>query len=424
MFRKVNIRLTLLFTAVCTVILLIMSFCYVLINYKSIYDNSFIRFNNDVNSFCNDFSGMNIINYDSLLEIQKNYNYDFYFYDNGKPLRFTEETKSAKDKKMIDDVRKYYSDELNKLSFSGISQYKTSIYRNGRHKLFTGIISICGENGTTEIYVINDMMNEKTQIQELVFKFSIIIMMTIIILFVFSYFFTGKLLSPIRKNNEQQTLFIAAASHEIRNPVNTIISALDAMENADDEQRNHFAGIAKKEGQRLIFLTEDLLTLAKSDSKNFPIVSKPTELDTLLLDCYEAFIAPAQEKKIRLYIKLPDESVEPVNVDPDRIKQVITIILSNAVSYTPDAGLIEIDYSAHPNKHTITISDNGSGISDEDKQHIFERFYRSDRSRESRSHFGLGLAIAKEIITLHKGTIQVKDNTYGGASFIIDIPAK
>ena len=117
-------------------------------------------------------------------------------------------------------------------------------------------------------------------------------------------------------------------------------------------------------------------------------------------------------------------SKQAYNVDPDRIKQDITIILSNSVSYTPDAGLIEIDYSAHPNKHTITISDNGSGISDEDKQHIFERFYRSDRSRESRSHFGLGLAIAKEIITLHKGTIQVKDNTYGGASFIIDIPAK
>lgn len=74
------------------------------------------------------------------------------------------------------------------------------------------------------------------------------------------------------------------------------------------------------------------------------------------------------------------------------------------------------------NHHKITISDNGSGISDEDKQHIFERFYRSDRAREERSHFGLGLAIAKEIITLHNGRIKVTDSEYGGASFIISLP--
>ena len=108
--------------------------------------------------------------------------------------------------------------------------------------------------------------------------------------------------------------------------------------------------------------------------------------------------------------------------DADRIKQVISIILSNAVSYTPDGGKIKIAYTSDNSRHIIRISDSGSGISAEDRQHIFERFYRADRSRTDRSHFGLGLSIAKEIIDLHKGSISVDDSELGGTCFAITLP--
>lgn len=422
MFRKINIRLTLLFTSICSIILIIMSVFYMMINKKSIYESAFSRFTKDVNSFCSDLSSKSIINYDSIYELQRNYNYAFFIYDNDKPIRFTIETKTEKEKAMIESVKEHYADALTSFRYSGIPSHAEYKYKNDGSAIMVGIISIPGEKSSTDIYIINDLPEERAQIKELMFKFGIIISITVVSLFIFSYFFTKKLLAPIKRNNEQQNHFIAAASHEIRNPVNTIISALDAMKTCDEKERGKFAEIARKEGQRLTFLTEDLLTLARSDSKNFPIVFKPTELDTIILDCYEAFIAPASEKKIRINISLPEDKTPAANADPNRIKQVISIILNNAVSYTPESGVIDIDYSISANHHKIIISDNGPGISDEDKLHIFERFYRSDRSREDRSHFGLGLAIAKEIITLHNGKIQVSDNKYGGASFTISLP--
>lgn len=424
MFRKVNIRLTLLFTSICSVILIVMSVFYMLINNKSIYENSFSRFTKDVNSFCSDLSSKSIINYETIYELQRNYNYSFFIYDNDKPIRFTIETKTEAEKAMIESVREYYADTVARSRYSGMPSHAEYRYKSGRSAMTVGIISIPGEKGSTDIYVINDLAGERAQIRELAVKFGIIIAVTVVFLFIFSYFFTKKLLAPIKRSNEQQTHFIAAASHEIRNPVNTIISALDAMESCDGKEREKFAGIARKEGKRLTFLTEDLLTLARSDSRSFPIVCGPTELDTIILDCYEAFLAPASEKRIRINFSLPEGNVPAAYADPNRIKQVISIILNNAVSYTPESGTISIDYSISANHHKITISDNGPGISDEDKLHIFERFYRSDRSREDRSHFGLGLAIANEIITLHKGSIQVSDSEYGGASFTVSLPKK
>lgn len=109
-------------------------------------------------------------------------------------------------------------------------------------------------------------------------------------------------------------------------------------------------------------------------------------------------------------------------VDQERIKQVISIILSNAIEYTPENGRINISYYyIRKKEHIIEIADSGLGISDEDKEHIFEKFYRADNSRNQRSHFGLGLAIAKEIIDLHNSRITVSDSIYGGASFIVKL---
>lgn len=423
MFRKVNIRLTLLFTIVCSIILIIMSACYMMIYRQSIFDTSFTRFTKDVNSFCSDLSGSSIISYDAIYELQRSFDYNFFIYDNDKPIRFTAETKSEAEKAMIESVKQRYSDDLAAFRYSVTPDHMEDICKRDNETLFVGIVNIPGANGSTDVFIINDLTNEQMQIREIAVKLGIIVLITVIVLFVFSYFFTRRLLDPIRKSKEQQTLFIAAASHEIRNPVNTIMFALDAMEKSDDEEKKKFADIAKKEGKRLTFLTEDLLTLARSDSKSFPILCKPTELDTLLLDSYEAFLAPAAEKDILIKISLPEDTVPPISIDPNRIKQVVSIILGNAVSYTPESGVIEINYSVSADRHKITISDSGSGISDEDKLHIFERFYRADRSREDRSHFGLGLAIAMEIIKLHNGKITVSDSPLGGASFIITLPA-
>ena len=391
-------------------------------NYHSIYNNSFIKFNSDIQSFSSSFSSEKVISHDYIKNIEDNYNYKMFIYDNGEPFLFTTKTKNQEELELIDQIRSDFSKIMEDMSYSAIVGYKSIKYNINGIGDYIGIVSIPGENGNTEIFVIDYLENEMLQIRILCVKSIIIILLASAMIYVFSYFFTYRILQPVKTVHEQEEHFIAAASHEIRNPVNTILSALEAMDKCNDEQRSEFKNIAYKEAKRLVYLTEDLLTLARSENGKLPVNREPAELDTLILDCYEAFTAPAAQKGIQININLPEDDSPKANVDSGKIKQVISIIMSNAISYTGQNGIIDVTYSFNDGDHIISIADNGSGISDEDKKHIFERFYRADRARENRSHFGLGLAIAKEIIYIHQGEISVYDSKYGGTEFVIVLP--
>ena len=422
MFRKAHRRLTLLFTAVCIGILAVMSASYILLSVRSIYSSSLTRLGSDTAAFEVALSNSSVISDDWLRNTQSNYNYTFYLFDNEKPMHFTDIT-SGTDNNLISELKTEYKYLIDNVRDPWSIRTDVFECRLGGRKYNAGVIFIPGENGFTELYILDSLSRERAQIKRLLLGFGAVILLTSAVLFVFSWFFTKKLLKPIQHSHEQQAHFIAAASHEIRNPVNTIISALDAMKECSDEQREDFADIARREGKRLTVLTEDLLTLARSDNGSFTTELKPTELDTLVISCYEAFLAPAAEKSIKLGISLPEDVPPPVPADKERITQVVSILLSNAVSYTPENGAIAISYTFNKTWHSITVSDSGTGISNEDKPHIFERFYRADRAREDRSHFGLGLAIAKEIMDLHQGTISVSDSSTGGAEFTISLKA-
>ncbi|MDE7185007.1 MAG: ATP-binding protein, partial [Lachnospiraceae bacterium] len=118
-------------------------------------------------------------------------------------------------------------------------------------------------------------------------------------------------------------------------------------------------------------------------------------------------------------VSLPEDPLPDCMCDSERIIQVLTIFLHNAVSYTPEGGKICLS-TDYLNKHfEIKISDTGVGISDEEKSKIFDRFYRSEKARSDKNHFGLGLAIAYDIITAHHGNIRVTDTPGGGTTFVI-----
>ncbi|MDO5559945.1 MAG: HAMP domain-containing sensor histidine kinase [Oscillospiraceae bacterium] len=423
-FQKAHIRISVLFTSVCSLILIITSVFYLYNNYYSIYNNSFIKFSSDIQSFSSSFSSEKVISHDFINNIQNSYDYSMFIYDNGEPFLFTSKTKSEEELMLIEEIRYDNSEIVENMHYSALVGCRSIRYNKNGSKKYIGIVSVPGENSNTDIFVIDYLENEMLQIRELCLKSAIIILLATSLIFVFSYFFTYRILQPVRNAHEQQQHFIAAASHEIRNPVNTIMAALDAMDKCNDEQKYEFKNIANKEGKRLVYLTEDLLTLARCENGKLCVNCAPAELDTLIVDCYEAFIAPAAEKGIRINIELTEEDFPKLSVDAEKIKQVISILLSNAVSYTDMSGVIDISYYVKDSDHIITIADNGPGISDEDKQHIFERFYRADRARENRSHFGLGLAIAKEIINMHQGKISVCDSKYGGAKFVILLPDK
>mgnify|MGYP002731984039 FL=1 len=244
----------------------------------------------------------------------------------------------------------------------------------------------------------------------------------VFVLVIFSWLFTGKMLRPIQENQQRQTEFIAAASHELRTPLAAILSAASAMERAEPMQRSQFSDMIHREGNRMSRLIGDMLTLSSSDSKGWALQKQPVELDMLLLEVYEAHYPLAKEQGIELTLSLYEQNVPSMNLDRDGINQVLSILLDNARNHTPAPGKIELELTVHRKNVQIRVSDTGPGVPDNEKRRIFERFYRSEKSRSHRGHFGLGLSIAAEIVKMHNGRIWVQDATIGGAEFVVELP--
>ena len=244
----------------------------------------------------------------------------------------------------------------------------------------------------------------------------------VFVLVIFSWLFTGKMLRPIQENQQRQTEFIAAASHELRTPLAAILSAASAMERAEPIQRSQFSDMIHREGKRMSRLIGDMLTLSSSDSKAWTLQKQPVELDMLLLEVYEAHYPLAKEQGIELTLSLYEQNVPSMNLDRDGINQVLSILLDNARNHTPAPGKIELELTVHRKNVQIRVSDTGPGVPDDEKRRIFERFYRIEKSRSHRGHFGLGLSIAAEIVKKHNGRIWVQDATIGGAEFVVELP--
>ena len=278
--------------------------------------------------------------------------------------------------------------------------------------------------GVLHITVLHSLaqLNELIRLQYL--RFLLIDLFAALAIFLFSFYFTKHLLKPIEENQKRQVQFIASASHELRTPLAVMLSSLSAMEKADASHRQIFLQSIKSEGIHLSKLVNEMLTLANADNHSWSIQPENAELDTLLLDCFESFEYMANEKGLSINITLPDQSLPPCFCDPDRIKQVLAILLSNAISNTPTGGYIHLSLIKHGKEFHIQVADNGIGIKDEEKKYVFDRFYRIDNSYREKEHFGLGLCIAKEIIDAHKGTITIKDTSGGGCTFIISLPIK
>ena len=421
MFKRVHLRLTLLFSAVSITILLVMSVLFAFFSYRSMQNTAMLTFVNDMDTFSADLSKSKLLSSDKILDLKKNHGYILSIYDNGSPLRITDEPMSDSDAEIMAQAIKLAEEEYLPLN-SLYTEHTEFTTRIGGEKYFISHIRIPSDTGITEVYALHSQREIKSQFIELCIRLAVIIVIFAVLLSLFAWFFTKRLLKPIRESQQRQTEFIAAASHEIRNPVNNIMTAVSSIDGADEAHRDELINIAVKESKRLARLTGDLLTLARSDSKSFTASFGKAELDTIALECFEAAMPKAQAKGVHLDITLPDDTLTADNIDSDRIKQVISILLDNAVSYTPAGGKVTLSLEESSKYHIIKVADTGCGIPDELKDKVFERFYRADGSRTEKEHFGLGLCIAKELTDLHNGTITASDNSGGGTVFTLKLP--
>lgn len=235
-----------------------------------------------------------------------------------------------------------------------------------------------------------------------------------------------KAVKPTEKAMQSQKDFIAAVSHECKAPLAAILSSAEMIESVPDipDTVKEHVRMIDAEVSRMSRLIRDLLLLSSIDAGNWSFHMDEVNVDTLLINLYTKFERICRKKDIQLQLNIPDECCPPLYSDADRLDQIISIFLDNAVSYSPPESEISLNASVRKNELIFTIIDHGIGISEKEKPFIFDRFYQSDKSRTQREHFGLGLSIANDLVHKLEGKIKLFDTPGGGCTFKIFLPLK
>lgn len=225
---------------------------------------------------------------------------------------------------------------------------------------------------------------------------------------------------------ENRRKFVSDASHELKTPLATIKLICDSIvstDNPDPAMIQDFLGDLSDEVDRLTRIVERLLTLTKLDSGKSEPKLTPVDFVVMLNAITKKLTPAADSKNIVLYSDFGNVSLEPMNLDYDKIWEAIYNIIDNAIKYSPVGGFVKVSLDAEDKWVSVKVEDNGPGIPDSEKEHIFERFYRLDDSRaRDTGGTGLGLAIAKESVLLHGGQIGVTGTEGMGSTFYIKLP--
>ena len=229
------------------------------------------------------------------------------------------------------------------------------------------------------------------------------------------------------KEERERRLFVSNVSHELRTPLTSVKSYLEALDEGalSEPVAPDFIKVSLDETNRMMRMVTDLLHLSRIDNATSHLdveLINFTAFITFILNRFDKIRAQDEEKKYEIVRDYPITSVW-IEIDTDKMTQVIDNILNNAIKYSPDGGKITVSMKTTDDQMILSISDQGLGIPKEDLPKIFDRFYRVDKARSrAQGGTGLGLAIAKEIIKQHNGFIWAKSEYGKGSTFTIVLP--
>jgi signal transduction histidine kinase/DNA-binding response OmpR family regulator len=223
--------------------------------------------------------------------------------------------------------------------------------------------------------------------------------------------------------NEMKLKFFTNISHDLRTPLTLIITPLQVLlnETTEEKMKKKLSTIYKN-AQQLLSLINSLLDFRKLDVGIDTLNLRPGDFVDFIRDIYMSFSVYANERHINLSFSNEIENLF-MQFDRDKIQKTLTNLLSNAFKYTPDGGTINIHIDSQDDYAYVSVSDSGPGIGDEDKEHVFERFYQAQQ-KQDQTGSGIGLHIANEYVNLHSGTITLTDNIPYGCVFTIKLPIR
>ncbi len=238
-----------------------------------------------------------------------------------------------------------------------------------------------------------------------------------------SYFLSGKTLKPIHLALQQQQRFVADAAHELRTPLTAMKTSLEValMDKKTSKKAQDVLNDNLQDVTSLEALTNHLLTLARSEDQTHQHFAK-VSLNEVVFRARKHLEPLAKKKQVKIVIK--EVSRIAVCGDNESLFEVCMILLDNAIKFSPTNGTVTVKIYSSKHHGIVQVTDNGSGISRNDLPHIFERFYRVEKSRQRQSPggYGLGLAVAKKIADQHHGSITVKSEPAQGSTFCFFVP--
>lgn len=365
-----------------------------------------------INIFKIDFFDKNTYNKDKRLEI------NYILRDEGLNIITSSSSSSTKDSSFLSKALVY----AKKTQRESRNSYVTLDTAEGKIRLFTTVFNKNGQKGFVQTYT-----NIDREIGFLSSLMAILIGMglaSIIILVTIGWILAGRSIKPINKSWQQQKDFIADASHELRTPLTVLQTNLEILlsdpKKTIEENINWINNI-RIEANMMSKLIDDLLLIARMDSKQIKMNKEVFNISELVDETVNK-IASILNKKVEIEKQIKPD-VEMYG-DKLRIKQVLNIFLDNAVKYTLPGGKITVQLSSNQKYIYIKVKDTGIGISKEDMERIFDRFYRADKARSRREGgTGLGLSIASWIVKEHNGRIEVESKLGKGSVFTIVFPA-
>jgi signal transduction histidine kinase len=229
----------------------------------------------------------------------------------------------------------------------------------------------------------------------------------------------------IRRDRDRSRDFLADVSHELRTPIAALrtFNELVKEQAADDpEARAEFLEASSQQIERLDWLAQNLLELSKLDSGLVLLDLRPDDLRAAVESAVEQAAAAAARRGVDLRLSVPDRPIR-IRHDPQRIGQVVTNLVGNAVKFTPRGGSVDVAVRPLPEGAEIEVRDTGVGIDSAELPRIFDRFYRGSGANEARgSGSGLGLAIVRSIVDMHAGSVSVESRRGAGSRFVVTLP--
>ncbi len=281
---------------------------------------------------------------------------------------------------------------------------------------------------TYAVQIIGDRIAEQRTLDVMLVVLLLGGVVVVLVAFGFGTVYARRALVPIRESLTNQRValrrqreFAADASHELRTPLTVIRSSVEHLERHRDEPvatvGDALTDIDDEVGH-MTAIVEDLLLLARSDSGAVALEHVPVDLGDVAADGASAMGKPATDRGVRVEV---DPQPAVVAGDPARLRQLVMILVDNAIRHSPTDGRVGVAVRANGSGASLVVEDDGPGIRPEDMPHVFERFYRAPGAPGGGT--GLGLAIAKWIVDRHGGRIEVANRAEGGARFVVDLPA-